>query len=1106
MPFVYAPPPLSYTRRAPSVRPRGGGAQSGRVRPGPGTDRPRTDSGETDLQMNMLRCRKSRRALPPAAILAALLLISLLTGTAAAQVWGTETVASAGDAGLFSSLALDRYDAPCVAYFERGAGSLNYASWTGSAWTTVVVDPGAKVLKPSLALEAYGNPRIAYYDSATGALKYAERTGGTWSVRVVEAVQAYGVSLALDDGDVPYISYYDHTNSIVKCAWWNPGSGLSGAWEIDAIETPGSTVDDTAVALDPDDRPCVAFSSYGGGLRYATYSSWESTWTVVTVDPSTHISGVSLAVTSSYAHIGYLDALKDTVVYARRSSAGPIWEIATVDTGPAGYATSLAVDGNDPRIAYTTYAGLRYAARAASATTWRLETVDLAGSDTGYSSLALDGDGVPRVSYYDEANGDLRLATAAPGNPSLELETRVSVDGGATWHDADGPPGPGVAAGRPVQYQYTVRNTGGVALRDVRIADGTGATVGSLASLGIGGTWSGTGSGTAVAGQFFNTGTAAGTVSATTGTLVRSWTVAAQDRAYCTGLVPGVVIEVYTNGQDADAPPGPSVVAGETVQWTYVVTNTGGLPLANVAVTDSRGVAVSAPKTALAVGESMTAMASGTAATGQYATVGTVTADPPGGLPRISASDPSHYLGLFPLAASFTGTPLSGTAPLAVQFTDASTGSPTGRAWYFGDEDFAAMTWTRQTASAGWSARYGHAAVALPNGSIVVMGGISGDACLADAWRSTDNGATWTPVNASAGWAARYGHAAVALPDGSIVLTGGTNEGKTVYYADTWRSRDNGATWTRVSAGAGWSGRAHHVMVALPDGSVVLVGGYATDAFVRDVWRSSDGGATWTAVSDGATLGYLSGPAGVVAADGSILILGGSDEGLVYRSTNGGATWTRQTDAAAWSGRDLLEAAALPDGSLLIMGGSPPYSPDGPSALNDVWRSTDLGKTWTLVTAAAPWSARFWHACVVLPDGAVVLAGGSGSTNDVWRLETASSHEQNPQHVYAAPGTYSVALRVSTAAGASSAARAGYVAVTGPAVVTVPGGAGLPTDTDADGLYDDVNGNGRKDFADVVLFFNQLTWIAEHEPAGLFDYNKNGRIDFADVVWLFNNL
>jgi PKD repeat protein len=75
-----------------------------------------------------------------------------------------------------------------------------------------------------------------------------------------------------------------------------------------------------------------------------------------------------------------------------------------------------------------------------------------------------------------------------------------------------------------------------------------------------------------------------------------------------------------------------------------------------------------------------------------------------------------------------------------------------------------------------------------------------------------------------------------------------------------------------------------------------------------------------------------------------------------------------------------------------------------------------------------------------------------------------------------------------------------------PSFLTVPGGAGMPMDTNADGLYDDVNGNARKDFADVVLYFNSMTWIAANEPIASFDYNGNGRIDFADVVRLFNTL
>jgi subtilase family serine protease len=80
------------------------------------------------------------------------------------------------------------------------------------------------------------------------------------------------------------------------------------------------------------------------------------------------------------------------------------------------------------------------------------------------------------------------------------------------------------------------------------------------------------------------------------------------------------------------------------------------------------------------------------------------------------------------------------------------------------------------------------------------------------------------------------------------------------------------------------------------------------------------------------------------------------------------------------------------------------------------------------------------------------------------------------------------------------------VTVPAPSVLAVPPSASLPTDTNGDRLYDDVNGNGRKDFADIVLYFNQMSWIAANEPMPAFDCNGNGRIDFADVVWLFNHL
>jgi hypothetical protein len=103
--------------------------------------------------------------------------------------------------------------------------------------------------------------------------------------------------------------------------------------------------------------------------------------------------------------------------------------------------------------------------------------------------------------------------------------------------------------------------------------------------------------------------------------------------------------------------------------------------------------------------------------------------------------------------ANFSADPTGGgPPPLQVQFADQSTGNPTGWAWYFGDEAFD-EPWTQMTDAAEWTKRSSHSSVALPDGSIVLMGGSYLDLkhlYLNDVWRSTDQGATWTQMTAAA--------------------------------------------------------------------------------------------------------------------------------------------------------------------------------------------------------------------------------------------------------------------------------------------------------------------------------------------------------------------
>ncbi len=64
----------------------------------------------------------------------------------------------------------------------------------------------------------------------------------------------------------------------------------------------------------------------------------------------------------------------------------------------------------------------------------------------------------------------------------------------------------------------------------------------------------------------------------------------------------------------------------------------------------------------------------------------------------------------------------------------------------------------------------------------------------------------------------------------------------------------------------------------------------------------------------------------------------------------------------------------------------------------------------------------------------------------------------------------------------------------------------LPTDPDDDRFYEDLNGNGNIDFADLILLYNNMDWIALNEPYRLFDYDCSSEIDMDDVILLFNEI
>jgi PKD repeat protein len=63
-----------------------------------------------------------------------------------------------------------------------------------------------------------------------------------------------------------------------------------------------------------------------------------------------------------------------------------------------------------------------------------------------------------------------------------------------------------------------------------------------------------------------------------------------------------------------------------------------------------------------------------------------------------------------------------------------------------------------------------------------------------------------------------------------------------------------------------------------------------------------------------------------------------------------------------------------------------------------------------------------------------------------------------------------------------------------------------PTDPDEDGEYEDVDGDGRASFRDVVVLFANLDDPAVRADPGAFDFDGDGDVSYADVVAFFRRL
>jgi len=203
------------------------------------------------------------------------------------DTWQAEIVDSTHGA-LNSSLAVDSQNLPLLSYYsDPGPYNLRYARFNGTSWVTDFVAGGEAGWTNSIQVDSEDMPHIAFSDfvyPGQYVLEYgvSERFGD-WDLEVVDddgPHLGYHCSLALDENDIPHISYMEARESF-------EANHLKYARKVGFLDWDVATVDSvddvgwhTSIAIDPMGHPGITYS----GNYQLRYASWDGeTWNIEVV-------------------------------------------------------------------------------------------------------------------------------------------------------------------------------------------------------------------------------------------------------------------------------------------------------------------------------------------------------------------------------------------------------------------------------------------------------------------------------------------------------------------------------------------------------------------------------------------------------------------------------------------------------------------------------------------------------------------------------------------------------------------------------------------------------------------------------------------------------
>lgn len=306
---------------------------------------------------------------------------------------------------------------------------------------------------------------------------------------------------------------------------------------------------------------------------------------------------------------------------------------------------------------------------------------------------------------------------------------------------------------------------------------------------------------------------------------------------------------------------------------------------------------------------------------------------------------------------------------------------------------------------------YGHTATLLANGKVLIVGGTAtkDGPSLSSAELYDPSSGTFTATGSMN--SARSWHTATLLQDGRVLVTGGVQEAED-YHPLFEAELYDPLSGTFTNRGSMTTGREEHTAVLLSNGLVLVAAGFGELYSFRntaELYTPSSGLFSDTAQMNDRRVRHTA----TLLQSGKVLITGGeSGDGtnIVDLSSaelydpSSGTTGTFISTGSMTTEREWHAATLLSSGEVLVTGGLKFIDTSNYEIKSSAELFTPSLEAGTFSATGDMTTARYIHTAVLLPNGKVLVTGGTDNTSVKSSAELFDTSASSGAGAFAATG------------------------------------------------------------------------------------------------------